>query len=323
MDEFLCTEVKYLETLRNAMQWHSNQKSSLSEKSCQMLFTVYLQGLIDALQSRTLGMQELQVYAATTTLFKCKLIGEKPFTLRGHTDFCVEKERKQSSNQYLSGSAVIAEMKRIGGALEQEATRNAARDQLIGQLFTVNIMRSTSKSVSTRSKSIPIRGFLTDVKRIMIAFCFCIDKETHSVALSSTIQEPADYICYLLFILMDHDEECTDNIFRSLKADGSIDIDADDEPQEKKIDELITPTSLNSVIKADGKTSGGKHKRVSRGNRHRAFEVIDLNAGDSEEEREEQIRVLYEHDALCHGYYYFHKENLQNRSLVGSSVCSS
>ena len=297
--------------LRDALNWHVVKNRCLAETYCQIAFEVYLQGLLDALAQRT-KVAPLEVSPANKIHLQCKVkFNRTTKEITGYSDLIVQKkERSAGGKMVFIGNEVIGEVKSFGGALEQAAKRNASRDQLLGELFAMSNMCVHGGGLT------PCRAFLTDVMRVMISICFHDEAtQTYKLALSSTIQEPEDYICYLLLIIvMDLDEAFIDHILKSL--DEPVAIDADDDCADKLSQgstacdsEAAKPERL---VFAETK----KKPQCDQTGRRRALQVIDLNADDREAEKEDQLRAIYEHDALCKGYVLLTEENLRNRRTV-------
>lgn len=302
-------ECEYLHMIRDALNWHITKNRRLTETCCQMLFVVYLQGLLGALAQRT-QVAPLEVSPANKIPLQCQVKCKRlTKDLTGYPDIIVQKkDRIVKKKMNFTNNEVIGEMKRFGGALEQAASRDAAREQLLGELFTMSNMCAKAGGLA------PCRAFLTDFMRVIVSVCFHdTETQTYKIALSSTIYEPKDYICYLLLILMDLDEDFMDHVLKSL--DEPIAIDAD----ESNADELSQSSKAGDNEEAKPERLAleePKNKQGSMRGRRRALRVIDLNAGDREAEREDRLRAIYEHDALCKGQLLLTEENLRNRRTV-------
>ena len=105
---------------------------------------------------------------------------------------------------------------------------------------------------------------------------------------------------------------------RLLLSGVQIGIDTDDSQvtYSNRIDGVggVKPLALGNHLGM--KTRNGDSRKNSGSNNKssqlRPLQVIDLNAGDRESEREERLRFIYENDALSHGFLYLSKENVEN-----------
>lgn len=303
-DTFLQKEGAVLQEVRSMLQWHVDRRNPLKESDFQAVFHLYLRGLIHE------ASMELTVSAANRAKLSCKVIvNGSNVELSGFTDIRVGKD-VESSSLLAKCDDKIGELKLFGGKLEDIPSCNAARDQLLGQLFTLNNMRSSPR------KSAVTGGFLTDLKRIMIVLGGKKPNiKMQKFAISSSVQELSEYICHLLFLTGITEHE----IGRVLdtQVGAKLAIDTDDAGQnsfQSKLSSYAMSKDISEKSGARKGNSGKKSGKQNKGSQLRALQVIDLNAGDREEEREECLRQIYEHDALCRGFAYLSQQNLENHS---------
>lgn len=293
----MSAESDILQKLRNVLQWHVNDNNSLNEHMFQILYHLYMQGIINESKLR------LVVFPINKVELKCKVTfeGRRVAFLSGCSDLGVGVARTDK----LTANERIVELKAFGGKMTRMASLNHARDQLLGQLYT---MQSSCPNPPQRSQ-----GLLTDLSRIMIAFGCKPENSDHRFVISSTIQEPVDYICHLLFVLMKREESKRDTIFnpkitQPLPVD---DEDTDEAPGDATDSNRLTQIPTSLVMPKAAHQTKSRTRKV--GGRQRQMRVIDLNADDREYVRERELRYIYAHDMLCQGEVYLSKDNIENR----------